>query len=455
MRLVTLSAIAMLASFPAATQAQTDPPALANDQRVTAQTEEAQLLALEQTAQQSLADAVAEFEKERFAPSYKAATTAEARRSLLEKIRTAAAQAGGVGIDRDDDGYVLTFEGPATYLVRVSLAEEPSYAITALSIEQMKEAATLQPARLEAQIDSLMTEAGGSGIVYVMIDDKVALEKAYGTANAALGTANRIDTIFGIGSRPIDFTTAAIYLLEQRGKLSQDDSLDTYFPDAPADRANMTIRQMLTGQSGLPDFPANESDRDADLGWIDRTELERRTMATDLLFAPGNGKAHSHWAFGLLAAIVERVSGQGYYPFLRENFFGPAGMQRTGNYGESRDLKLTDFAAGGGMQVGLPNIPPNWGPTSWLVMGSGGMYSTLGDLRRFYNLITQGDLLEPNYRDHFLATRANLDGSDRGFELFSFADEERSDQAYVFLNNGGPKAMRTLMRPLMNLLKEH
>ena len=185
---------------------------------------------------------------------------------------------------------------------------------------------------------------------------------------------------------------------------------------------------MMTGQSGLPDFPANDGDWDGDLGWIDRAEFERRTLAIPLIFAPGEGEEHSHWAFGMLAAIVERVSGQSYAEFLRENFFDPAGMTRTGDYGDSRGLAFIEFAAGGGVQRGLPNIPPNWGPTSWLVLGSGGMFSTLGDLRRFYVYITTSGVLEPRYTELFLSERAGLDGSDRGFELFSFSDENFSDQ---------------------------
>ena len=453
MRLVTFSAAVMLASAPVIASAQPDPSAAASDQPMPAQSAEAQLLALERTAQRPLADAIAEFESGRFAPSYKAATTPDDRRTLLEQIRAAAAQAGGVGIDQEDDGYLMTFDGPVTYLVRVTLAKNAPFGITALSIDRMTEAAAIRPETLEPEIDALMAEGGRSGVVYVAIDGEVALQKAYGMANADLGTANRIDTVFGIGSRPIDFTIAAIYLLEQRGKLDLDDRLDQYFPDAPADRAGMTLRQMMTGKSGLPDFPANDSDWDADLGWIDRSEFERRTMATPLLFEPGTGDAHSHWAFGLLAAIVERVSGQGYYPFLRENFFDPAGMERTGNYGESRGLKLTDFAAGGGVKIGLPNIPPNWGPTSWLVMGSGGMFSTLDDLRRFYSHVTKGGVLEPRHVEHFLAPSAQLDGSDRGFELFSFNDEKRSDEVYVFLNSGGQESIRPFIRPLINMLK--
>jgi len=453
MRLFLLCAVIMLTSLPGNASAQADPSTAASGQQIPEQSAEAQLLALERLAHHPLADVIAQFEASRFAPSYLAATTPEHRRALLEQIRAVAAQATGVGIDQEDDGYVMTFDGPVTYQVRVTLAQNAPFGITALSVDRMTEATAIQLDNLESEIDSLMGEGDRSGIVYVAIDGKVALEKAYGTANADIGTVNKIDTIFGIGSRPIDFTKAAIYLLEQRGKLSLNDRLEQYFLDAPADRAGMTLDQMMTGKSGLPDFPANESDWDADLGWIDRAEFERRTMATPLLFEPGKGDAHSHWAFGLLAAIVERVSGQGYYTFLRENFFDPAHMERTGNYGESRGLKLTDFAAGGGVQVGVPNIPPNWGPTSWLVMGSGGMFSTLGDLRRFYSHVTQSGMFEARYAEQFLAPIANLDGSDRGFELFSFTDEKRSDEVYVFLNNGGQEAMRPLVRPLVQLLR--
>jgi CubicO group peptidase (beta-lactamase class C family) len=158
----------------------------------------------------------------------------------------------------------------------------------------------------------------------------------------------------------------------------------------------------------------------------------------------------------MLAAIVERVSGQSYAQFLRENFFDPAGMERTGDYGESRGLAFSDFAAGGGVRHGLPNIPPNWGPTSWLVLGSGGMFSTLGDLRRFYAYITTSGVLEPRYTELFLSERAGLDGSDRGFELFSFSDENFSDQAYVMLSDSGEEgAIMTILRPLIQLLRDN
>ncbi|EAQ30709.1 beta-lactamase (penicillin-binding protein) (penicillinase) [Erythrobacter sp. NAP1] len=311
----------------------------------------------------------------------------------------------------------------------------------------------LTRADLDAQLDAIMTQGGYSGVVYVQMDGEPVVEKAYGVANPASGRANEVDTIFGIGSRPIDFTKAAIFLLADEGKLSLDDRLDKYYPDAPADRAGMTIRHMLTGQSGLPDFPAQPGDADADLTWIDRAEFERRTMQTPLLFAPGESEAHSHWAFGLASAIVERVSGEPYAQFLRSRFFEPAGMTRTGDYGERGEHQLEDFAVGGGKQVGLPNIPPNWGPTSWLVLGSGGMYSNLSDLRNFYAYVTDGGVLSAEHAAHFRQINASVDGSERGFELFSFNDEGRRNETFVFLNGGGQQAVEALAGPLIALLR--
>ena len=315
-------------------------------------------------------------------------------------------------------------------------------------------AIVLEADTLEQQIDAAYAEHDFSGVLYILKNGEVVLQKAYGLADPATGRANSVETIFGVGSRPIDFTIASIFLLEQRGKLSLDDRLDKYYPEAPEDRAGITIRHMLDGQSGLPDFPADASkDWDADLAWIDRAEFERRTMAVDLLFAPGEGEAHSHWAFGVLAAIVERVSGKSYEAFLEKEFFEPAGMTQTGPYGSRGEHEVTDFAVGGGKQIGLPNIPPNWGPTSWLVKGSGGMYSSLGDLRKFYAYVSGGDVLEERHAEHFRRVAANVDGSERGFELFSYTSEGRDDVTFGFYNRNGLAAVETLLRPIVRFLR--
>lgn len=253
-------------------------------------------------------------------------------------------------------------------------------------------------------------------------------------ADRKRGIPNSPDKIFGVGSRPIDFTVAAIQLLAQQGKLKLDDPITRFFENVPEDKSAMTLRHLLTGQSGLPDFFDTEEDADPDLTWINRKTAEQRILNQQLLFAPGTSEAHSHGAFVFLSAVVERVSGKPYYSFIRENFLDPAGMTKTGEYGESRGLSVDDFAVGvGGSSVGIPNIPPNWGPTSWLIKGSGGMYSTLDDLRRFYKYVRSGKVLDTEHRRRFDSMSVNLDGSERGYELFSvYIPPDR--ELFIFFN---------------------
>ena len=297
---------------------------------------------------------------------------------------------------------------------------------------------------------------GNSGLLYIRKRGEEVISRPLGYANKELGVKNTIETIFGTGSRPIDYTIAAIQLLDQQGKLSVDDPITRFYEDVPEDKESMTLHHLMTGQSGLPDFFDNESDWDPDLAYINREEAERRLLAVPLLFEPGTSRKHSHAAFGLLAAVVERVSGETYYDFIKSNFFEPAGMNRTGEYGESLGYELTDFAVGYGPEsVGLPNIPPNWGPTSWLVKGSGGMFSTLGDLRKFYSYIRSGEVLDKEHQRHFLGTSVSLDGSMRGFELLSYSDPSSDTEMYFFVNTTNNRdELRRLFRAIERFVED-
>jgi CubicO group peptidase (beta-lactamase class C family) len=304
---------------------------------------------------------------------------------------------------------------------------------------------------LSETIDQFEKE-GMAGVIYVKINGEVVLKRAFGLANKVLGYSNKTNMVFGTGSRPIDYTVAAIYLLDQQGLVHLDDEISKYFDDVPEDKSSMTIRHLLAGQSGLPDFFHTEEDWDPDLAWIDRETAVKRLLSAKLLFEPGTGRSHSHAAFGLLAALIETVTDQTYISFLNETFFVPAGMDRTGEYGDKKELAISDFAAGGGPQIiGLPNIPPNWGPTSWLVKGSGGMYSTLDDLLKFYEYVRSGNVLDEQHNKIFHQPSVNIDGSDRGFELFS-AYMPPDNEVYLFLNETGNKdKMRQLFRALERL----
>jgi CubicO group peptidase (beta-lactamase class C family) len=249
--------------------------------------------------------------------------------------------------------------------------------------------------RLEAE-----AAAGFSGSVLVVRDDRVVLDRGYGLANREAGIPAGPETVYGIGSTPIDFTRAAILLLAQEGRLTLDDTVTRWFDDVPADKRAITIAHLMQGRSGLPDFHDLPGDRDPDHSYIDRNEAMRRIWAQKLLFEPDQGHAHSHSAWGVLAAIVELASGKTYPEFTRERLFAPAGMRDTGFFGEpiARDKLAIAYGA---KRDGEVNAPPYWGPTSWLVMGSGGQVSTTRDMQRWIVALRDGRILEPQWLERY------------------------------------------------------
>lgn len=296
---------------------------------------------------------------------------------------------------------------------------------------------------------------GFSGAVLLVRDGKVVLEEAYGMADPAAEIRNTPQTIFAIGSTPIDFTKAAILLLAEEGKLSLDDPISKYFHDMPEDKQAITIKHLMTGRSGLKNFHDLPTDEDPDHAWIDRDEAVRRILAQELLFEPGKGEAHSHSAWGLLAAIVEIASGETYPEFTRKRLFEPAGMKDTGFFGEPYDKERMAVGTGA-KSAGEVNAPPYWGKTSWLVMGSGGQVSTLADLNRWQEALRAGKILSKESLPKYFGPGEEVlaGGNMYGFEVvYSTGPQSRF---FIITNDNGPRraaANRRLSQELATLVR--
>lgn len=126
-----------------------------------------------------------------------------------------------------------------------------------------------------------------------------------------------------------------------------------------------------------------------------------------------------------------------YEEFLATHFFRPAGMSRTGPYGDMLGLPPTAFAVGyGGSSVGEQNIPPNWGPTSWLIKGSGGMVSTPGDMYRFFQYVRSAKVLRGPALALYLDRGSAVGATDRGF-FFIHAWAGTDTMIFLARNAGG------------------
>ena len=351
--------------------------------------------------------------------------------ATLGDLRSVIAAAGAITVSIVPEGTRLQFRGSQNADVLFTMEEDPPHRIASLDTNfdvdtsGEKSSVEIAPISWDNLEERLVEEeeAGFSGTVLIARDGEIVLHEGYGAANRENERKNTTETVFGIGSMPIDFTRAAILKLNDEEKLSLSDSITRFFDDVPADRRGMTLEHLMTGQSGLPNFHHLPADENRDLTWIDRNEAVRRMMEQPLLFAPGESESHSHSAYVLLAVVIEKVTEQPYEEYLRETFFAPIGMSQTGFYGDQARFNDEEMATGYGFeQVGMVNNARHWGPTSWLMMGAGGMVSTPGDMYKWLKAIHSGEYLSQDAINKFRHGGVMAGASDRGFLMMVVDD---------------------------------
>lgn len=238
-----------------------------------------------------------------------------------------------------------------------------------------------------------------SGVVLVAKDGKPIFRQAYGFADLGLQVPNRVDTKFNLGSINKMFTRLSIEQLAEQGKLSLDDTVGKHLPDYPnADvREKVTIRQLIDHRSGMGDI-FTEKFRGMAKERI-RTVADALTLFVDdpLLFAPGMDQKYSNAGYVVLGAIVEKVSGENYYEYVREHIYKPAGMKDTDSY--ELDVPVPNRAVG--YTRNSPNGPAPGGgrrnnlfATFFKGTPAGGGYSTVDDLLAFDGALRSGKLFK-------------------------------------------------------------
>ncbi len=233
---------------------------------------------------------------------------------------------------------------------------------------------------------------GFSGAVSVVYEDGSSFVSAHGQADREKNVAWSADSIFDTGSVAKQFTAAAILALEADGKLRTTDTVSSHIPSAPGDKASITLHQLLTHTAGFTDAVGEDYER------INRDAFVSRVMEAPLEREPGERFDYSNAGYALLAAIAEIVSGQSFDRFLRERLFTPAGMQASGytiapqhvhleaqGYRNDKNERLTEQAHTSAGEI-------------WNLIGNGGLFSTLADLRRWVLALTSDVVLPPAAR---------------------------------------------------------
>jgi len=291
-------------------------------------------------------------------------------------------------------------------------------------------------AALRTKLDQEAAADRFSGAVLLAKNGKPIFTSAFGMADREKKIPNQLDTRFRIGSMNKMFTAVSILQLAEAGKLQLTDPLGKYLADYPNKNmaSKVTIHHLLTHTGGTGDFFGPQ---------FDAHRLELRALKDyvtlygkrDLAFEPGSRWEYSNYGFLLLGLIVEKVSGEDYYDYVRNHVYKPAGMNSTDSMPEDQIVK--DRSIGYSKQdskTWQPNtdtLPPR-------ATSAGGGYSTVEDLLRFANVLNGHKLLNEHYTD--LLTTGKVEGGGGGKYAYGFNDNVR-DGVRWFGHGGGAPGM--------------
>ncbi len=271
------------------------------------------------------------------------------------------------------------------------------------------------PVKLKRSVDSLVnSELQKQNIpglsVVVVRDGKIDYVKGYGLANIEHKVAVKPETIFQAGSIGKQFTSFAVMLLVQDGKMSLDDKLTKFFPDAPAGWDSITIKNMLNHTSGFGEY-TNDFNY-----WVNYTEdsLYQEFKKRPLLFKAGEKQRYSNMAYATLGVIISKVAGKFYGDFLKERVFLQLGMTTARIISEE---DIVPNRAGGYRLVNGVLKNQEWVSPTINTMADGSLYVTALDMAKWEAGLNAGKLLKKEFYDMMWAPAKLNDGT---FENYGF-----------------------------------
>jgi CubicO group peptidase (beta-lactamase class C family) len=292
---------------------------------------------------------------------------------------------------------------------------------------------------LRSQIDRIagqVLEATGvpSASVAIVQHGKLVYTHAYGFARLAAGSSPAVPATpamrYSIGSISKQFTATAILLLQEQGKLSIDDPVGKYIPGLT--RGNeVTIREILSHTSGYQDYWPEDYVMTSMMHPETADQIIDTWARKPLDFDPGTQWQYSNTNFVIAGRIVEVVSGEPYWNFLREHIFDPLGMKSVWN-SDMKKLTPPDATPYYRHALGQLRVAPNEG-LGWM-FAAGELAMTPHDLALWdESLIAQTVLKPESYKEMF--TEVTLkDGKGTHYGL---GVEVRDREGHRSIEHGG------------------
>lgn len=288
-----------------------------------------------------------------------------------------------------------------------------------------------------------------SGVILVAQEGKILYEQAIGMRSFEDHVALKTKDIFELASLSKQFTAMMVMMCEEKGLLEFDDAVGKYL-DIPY--RGITIRQLLTHTSGVPDYQAvmdEHWDKSKVAGNPEILEY-LNTYRPPMLFEPGEKYQYSNTGYVFLASIVEKATGKDFVDLMREWIFQPLEMKSTDIRSPEAKAKVKNFAAGHVKDENGNYVNANQFQSSdytiWLGnrKGPGRVSSNAEDLLKwdqalYSNLLVSQETIEKAF------SPAKLNDGTRSYYGFGWVLEPKSPLGKMVMHTGDNPGYKTII----------
>jgi serine beta-lactamase-like protein LACTB len=253
--------------------------------------------------------------------------------------------------------------------------------------------------------------------VAVAINGEIVWAEGFGFANVERRVPVTPRTRFRTGSVSKTLTSAAVALLNDRGRIDLDAPVQTYVPSYPQKQWTISTRQLLGDVAGVHRPRGDSYDNLAYGHCTNLTEALKAFADEPLSFEPGTKYQFSTYGWVLLSTVVENASGETFPTFMSREVFKALGMDRTALEGADNDADVVSFyfpRADMNPRLGLQDGP---GADYSCFMGAGAFLSTPSDLVRLGSAMMKPGLLTAETIRMFQTPLQLKSGASTGFAL--------------------------------------
>lgn len=251
-----------------------------------------------------------------------------------------------------------------------------------------------------------------SASIGIVQNDRIVYTHAFGLARVTPPVPAEASMAYPIGSISKQFTAAAILILQQQGKLSLQDPVSNFFPELTRSH-DVKILNLLTHTSGYQDYAPQDYTIPAWKLPGDPLKVVHEFAGKPLDFDPGTQWQYSNTNFVLAALIVQKVSGEPFAKFLRDNVLTPAHLDHILNLNtDQSQLQVTGY-----MRNALAPIRPAALEAPGWYFGDGDLAMPVAQLLTWDLTILNQSLLTPASYKAFETPYILANGKDSHYAL--------------------------------------